>query len=35
MSVIYGKCILMFAQPLAFFHKPHRWVMQVFGKIPK
>jgi predicted CoA-binding protein len=35
MSVIYGKCILMFAQPLAFFHKPHRWVMQVLGQLPK
>jgi predicted CoA-binding protein len=35
MSVIYGKCILMFAQPLAFFHKPHRWVMGVLGQLPK
>jgi predicted CoA-binding protein len=35
MSVIYYKCILMFAQPLAFFHKPHRWVMGVLGQLPK
>jgi hypothetical protein len=35
MSVVYGKCILMFAQPIRFFHKPHRWVMGVLGKLPK
>jgi predicted CoA-binding protein len=35
MSVVYSKCILMFAQPLAFFHKPHRWVMGVLGQLPK
>ena len=35
MSVVYGKCILMFAQPMRFFHKPHRWVMGVLGKLPK
>ncbi len=35
MSVVYGKCILMFAQPMAFFHKPHRWVMQLLGQLPK
>lgn len=35
MSVIHGQCILMFAQPLTFFHKPHRWVMQLLGQLPK
>ncbi len=35
MSVIYGKCILMFAQPMRFFHKPHRWVMGLLGQLPK
>jgi predicted CoA-binding protein len=35
MSVVYGKCILMFAQPMRFFHKPHRWVMQLLGQMPK
>jgi predicted CoA-binding protein len=35
MSLVYGKCILMFAQPMRFFHKPHRWVMGVLGKLPK
>lgn len=35
MSVIYGHCILMFAQPMKFFHKPHRWVTQMLGQLPK
>ncbi len=35
MCVVYGRCILMFAQPQAFFHKPHRWVMQLLGQMPK
>lgn len=35
MSVVYGKCILMFAQPMKFFHKPHRWVMQILGQLPR
>jgi len=35
MSVVYGHCILMFARPMAFMHKPHRWVMQLLGKLPK
>ena len=33
MSVIDGECIRMFVQPMAFFHKPHRWVMGVLGQI--
>ena len=35
MSVVYGHCILMFAQPIAFMHKPHRWVMKLIGQLPK
>jgi len=35
MNVVFGRCILMFAQPQAFFHKPHRWVMQLLGQMPK
>ncbi|MDI6803245.1 MAG: CoA-binding protein [Bacteroidota bacterium] len=34
-NVIYGECILMFAEPAAFFHRAHRWVWGVFGKLPK
>ncbi len=35
MSVVHGHCILMFAQPMAFMHKPHRWVMKLIGQLPK
>ncbi|MBA7669206.1 hypothetical protein ES703_77334 [subsurface metagenome] len=34
-SVVAGECILMFAQPLKFYHKPHRWVWKLLGKLPK
>lgn len=32
-DVIYKECVLMFAQP-AGFHKFHRWVNGLFGKLP-
>lgn len=35
MSVVHNHCILMFATPLAFMHKPHRWVLQLLGQLPK
>lgn len=35
MGVVYGHCILMFAKPVAFMHKPHRWVLQLLGQLPK
>jgi uncharacterized protein len=35
MNMVFGKCIMMFAQPQAFFHKPHRWVMGLLGQLPK
>jgi uncharacterized protein len=34
-SEVHGECILMFAQPQAFFHKPHKWVWGLMGKLPK
>lgn len=34
-NLIYGECILMFAEPAAFFHKAHRWVNGVLGKLPR
>lgn len=34
-NVIYSECILMFAEPAAFFHRAHRWVWGVLGKLPK
>lgn len=33
MNVIYNECILMFAKPES-FHKVHRWVNKIFGKLP-
>jgi len=29
-----NECILMFAQPSAFVHRAHKWVWNVFGKLP-
>lgn len=34
-NVVYNECILMFAEPTAFFHKAHRWVNGALGKLPK
>jgi len=34
-TVIHGHCILMFAEPTAFYHKLHRWLWQLIGKYPK
>ena len=33
-SVIHGQCILMFAEPVESFHKLHRWVWKLLGKMP-
>ena len=35
LKVIHGECILMFAEPAAFYHKLHRWVWGLFGKLPQ
>ena len=35
MNVVYNECILMFAEPVTSFHKFHRWVWKIFGKLPK
>lgn len=34
-SVIHGECILMFAEPAEFFHRAHRFVRRVQGKLPR
>jgi hypothetical protein len=34
-SEVHGECILMFAHPQKFYHKPHRWVWGMIGKLPK
>ncbi len=35
MEVVHDECILMFAQPVASFHKWHRWVWKALGKLPR
>ncbi len=34
-SVVHGACILMFAEPTVFFHRAHRWVWRMLGKLPR
>lgn len=34
-KVIHGQCILMFLEPAAFFHRAHRWVWRILGKLPR
>jgi hypothetical protein len=35
LSVVSGDCILMFAEPVASFHRFHRWVWKLLGRLPK
>jgi predicted CoA-binding protein len=35
LSVVSGECILMFAEPVGSFHRFHRWVWKLLGKLPK
>ena len=35
MSAVSGKCIMMFAEPVASFHGVHRWFAKVFGQVPR
>ncbi len=34
-EVIANECVLMFAEPVGSFHKVHRWVWKLIGKMPK
>jgi predicted CoA-binding protein len=34
-EIIFGKCIFMFAEPVAGFHKFHRTLLKIFGAIPR
>lgn len=34
LSVVHHECILMFAEPTAWFHRAHRWVRGTFGHLP-
>lgn len=31
---VHGQCVLMFAEPLRFYHRPHRWIWRLLGKLP-
>ena len=33
LDVVAGECVLMFARPTS-FHKVHRWIWQLLGKMP-
>lgn len=33
LDVVSGECVLMFAKP-ASYHKVHRWIWQILGKLP-
>jgi predicted CoA-binding protein len=35
MRVVQGECILMFAEPAAWFHRAHRAVNRFLGKLPR
>jgi hypothetical protein len=35
MSVVQRECILMYAEPLGWFHGAHRWLWGLFGRLPK
>lgn len=35
LEAVCGRCILMFAQPPSFPHGFHRWILEVFGKVPR
>jgi len=34
-NLIHGKCILMFSEPVAGFHKFHRTLLKLFGGLPR
>jgi uncharacterized protein len=34
-NVVYGQCIMMFTEPVSFFHRFHRWGKKVAGNLPK
>lgn len=32
---ISNECVLMFAEPTAFFHRAHKWIWGIAGKLPQ
>lgn len=35
LAAVSGHCIMMFAEPVAFLHRPHRWILGLLGKLPR
>jgi predicted CoA-binding protein len=35
LSAVHGECILRFAEPAGWFHRAHRCVWKLLGKLPK
>jgi uncharacterized protein len=35
MTVVDGECLLMFTEPAAWFHRAHRWIWKISGKLPR
>ena len=35
LELVHGHCILMFAEPTGSFHRVHRWIWNLLGKVPK
>lgn len=35
MRVVHGECILMFAEPVGWFHRVHRTVNRLLGRLPR
>lgn len=34
-AAVHNECILMFAEPAAWFHRAHRWARGTFGELPE
>lgn len=35
LTVVHGHCILMFVEPVGWFHRSHRWLWRILGKLPR
>jgi hypothetical protein len=35
LKMVTGECIMMFAEPVGFLHRIHRWVWRRLGKLPQ
>jgi predicted CoA-binding protein len=34
-TAVYGRCIMMFSEPVGIPHRIHRWFMKVLGRLPQ